>query len=145
MTGGQGAKFQVLDNELCRMVEKWRPEKIAMESPLPPQSQSNTNSALVLYGLRAIVVLRAYGYSIPISSASADLVRSELMGFSRMPGHKPGSIKDAVLAWCRHRKHWKITNHNAADAAMVWAWHQRRLTAPRQLPISPELVHASGQ
>jgi Holliday junction resolvasome RuvABC endonuclease subunit len=136
MIGGQGARFQVLDTELIKMIEKWRPAKIAMESPLPPQSQSDTNAALILYGMRAIVVLLAHGFSIPISSISADLARNDLMGFSRIPGGKKGAIKDAVMAWVKQRKGWKVWNHNAADAAMIWAWHQRQLTKPKQLPLA---------
>jgi Holliday junction resolvasome RuvABC endonuclease subunit len=138
--GGQAPRFQVLDSELCDMIEKWQPTKLAVESPLHVMAHDSTAAAALLYGMRAIVLLRAYGYEIPLSSISADLVRQDLMGFCRIPGGKRGAIKDAVLAWCRHRKHWQISNHNAADAALIWAWHQRQLVRPRQLTISPEMV-----
>jgi Holliday junction resolvasome RuvABC endonuclease subunit len=142
MMGGPAPRFMALDNELCSMIESFKPSRIAIESPLHVMAHDSTAAAEILFGMRAIVLLRGYGYSVPISSVSADLVRQDMMGFNRIPG-KRGAMKQAVVMYCRHKRGIPVQNHNAGDAVLIWLWHQKQLLRPRQLPISPELRHSA--
>jgi hypothetical protein len=133
--GGEGIRYASLENELIHMLDVFKPGQIVMESALPPQAQTNVTSARQAYGMRAIVYCNAYREAVSVSEVSADLVRNELLGFSRAPG-RPDAIKTHVVHFCK-RRGWHVPSHNAGDACLLWEWFRRRLVGPRQGALVP--------
>ena len=124
LQGGEGAKFAAFENELIEAVEAFQPARILAESPLPLAAMNNRASAWQQLGMRAFVRSTAYRHSIPTGEISADMVRMELLGLSRVPGN-PDGIKQHVVLWCR-RKGWRVPDHNAGDACLLWEWAASR-------------------
>lgn len=130
LEGGEGCRFAAFENELIGLLERHEPSHIYAESPLPLAAMNNRASAWQQLGLRAFVRSNGYRYSIPVGELSADLVRTEILGFARAPG-RPDAIKAHVVLWCR-RQGWRVPDHNAGDACLLWAWVARRRNGHRQ-------------
>jgi hypothetical protein len=138
--GGEGMCYVAFENELIDAIDDKRPAQIVLESPLSRMvADSNERTVNLLRGLRAIVRLNAARgwedeqgerHPIAVSEVSADLVRGEILGFSRVPGH-PKAIKQHIVLGCR-RRGWKVPDDNSGDACLLWEWHRRRVAGPRQ-------------
>ena len=137
-TGSIGLKMRRFANSLYGDIERWKPSKVVMESPLPPQSQTDTWTAIKIYGQYCYVheACDRHGIEIP-SAAGADTIRSDLIGRCRWPGGS-SETKKKVVEFVRSFG-VEVRNHNAADAIMVWAWYRLQMLG---LPPKPLFAHA---
>jgi hypothetical protein len=135
LIGGEGMRFAAFENELEAALEELEPLSIVCESPLPLPAVTNRAAVQQQLGMRAFVKAACYRASIECTEVSADLVRMELLGFCRAPG-RPEAIKNHVVAYCR-RKGWKVPDHNAGDACLLWEWKRRRVSG--SVPMQREL------
>jgi len=145
-TGGEGFRLMCLENEVADAIGEHKPEAVVLEAPLrflPVRRdrrtgrlrlESNREAMWQQIGMRAIVRCYCARRSIPVSEVSADLVRNDILGFSRVPGHS-GAIKRHVVQWCRHHG-MRVSDDNQADACMLWCWQRRRLVGPVQRTLA---------
>lgn len=140
-TGGEGLRLMAFENELIEAILLFEPADIVMEAPmrfLPVHRDRHgrmkiDSSRAAMWqqiGLRAMVKMQAVRNCIPVTEVSPDIVRSEILGFSRVPGQR-GAIKFHVIRWCRANG-MPVDDDNDADACMIWEWHRRRIAGPRQ-------------
>lgn len=129
LIGGEGMRFACFENELVDALELYQPETVILEAPIALPAMTNRAAMWQQLGMRAIARAACWRQSIVVSEVSPDIVRSEILGYSRIPGH-PGAIKDHVMGWCR--KHGlRVPDHNAGDAVLIWTWHKRCVTGAR--------------
>lgn len=124
--GGEGARYCAFENELAAAILALQPARMIMEAPLTFQALlgvSNMRTMAQQLTLRGIGYSEAYRASIPISEASSDLVRTEVLGQGRFP---KGTVKQVVMAHC-WAQGWKVDDDNAADAILTWAFLAARL------------------
>ena len=124
LEGGEGCRFASFENELIAAVETFQPSHIYAEAPLPLAAMNNRASAWQQLGMRAFVRSVGYRYAIPVGEISADMVRMELLGMSRVVGN-PAGIKTRAVLWCK-RAGIAVSDHNQADAVLLWEWARRR-------------------
>lgn len=124
--GGEGARFAAFENEMAAAMDRWSPSALVLEAPLPLAALCGVSTLKVVaqqLTLRGIAYAEAWRASIPISEVSSDIVRLAMLGQSRFAKN---TVKIEVVAYCRARG-WKVPDHNAADACLVWAWHCTQL------------------
>jgi Holliday junction resolvasome RuvABC endonuclease subunit len=109
----EGRAFNEYRKWLTGMVTIDRPTHIAFESPMLGGDVPFT-AAYLLIGLAAITEQVAEEYGIDCSQAAVSSVRLFFCGDGR-------AKKDDVGFKCRQLG-WPITNHNAADAAALYAF-----------------------
>ena len=128
----EGARYAALDNELTDAFAALRPSHVIIEAPIALPAMTNRAAMWQQLGMRAIVRAAAWRDSVSVSEVSAEIVRNELLGFSRVPG-KPGAIKFHCIRWCR-RNGIHVTDDHQADAVFLWEWRRRRVSGewPRQ-------------
>jgi hypothetical protein len=125
--GGEGCRFAAFENELTDALAEFRPASLILEAPINLPAMTNRAAMWQQLGLRAIARCNAWRENVPVSEVSADTVRVEVLGLSRVPGH-PDAIKRHVEYWCRRKMGWKVPSHNAGDACVLWEWGRRRHT-----------------
>jgi len=117
-TIGHGVVLAGLADHLGDAFKVHRPSLVVMEAPMPPQAQTSANTARLLLGYCAVVELLCYRWDLQVREAKAQEVRKAVIG--RANGLKKGDI----LGWCRGRG-YRITDHNAADAVVLWHYASR--------------------
>lgn len=125
--GGEGARYAAFENELELAIARWRPGKMVLESSLPLGALAEVSTYKVVaqqLTLRGIAYSEGWRCSIPVTEISAPSVRKEILGQAWWP---KGQIKRVVMAYC-HRRGWRVPDHNAGDACLVWEWHRVRMT-----------------
>jgi hypothetical protein len=137
-TGGEGARYTALANELAEALMLWRPSRLVLEAPLPLPAQTTFRSAAQQFGLRAIAYSEGYRASCVVSEIDCLTVRAEVMGQRRIS--KDIAKREAVL-FCK-RRGIGVNSHHAADAALVWLWLRERLAgvAPCAGPLWRETL-----
>jgi Holliday junction resolvasome RuvABC endonuclease subunit len=132
--GGEGARYAAFENEMAAAMDQLRPSRVMLEAPLSFQALMGVSNFRVMaqqYTLRGIAYAEAWRASCPIGEVSADLVRRELLG----RGHfAKDTVKREVLRWCLARG-WRVPDHNAGDAAMVWQWLVTQLRSDGSGPL----------
>jgi Holliday junction resolvasome RuvABC endonuclease subunit len=140
--GGEGARFAAFENTLAAAIEELQPSRMVCEAPMPLQALIGVSTLKVVsqqLGLRAIAYSEAYRASIPISEVSSDMVRYAILGAARFA---KGKVKIEVVNYCRSRG-WKVPDHNAGDAVLVWLWHKGQLSgSPLAGPLFPDNLNA---
>jgi hypothetical protein len=125
--GGEGAVYCAFSNQLYDTIEANCPSKIVLENPLRPRAiveRTTTENVYRIHAMRGLVWEAGHRTSVPVSGYGADDIRMDLLGRCRWPGgSKEG--KEAVVAYVR-KLGLDVTDHNAADAVMVWLYVQRR-------------------
>jgi Holliday junction resolvasome RuvABC endonuclease subunit len=122
--GGEGARGAYFENTLARMLYDCQPSNLVLEAPLPLPAQTHMKTCEQQLGLRQLAYVEAWRAKVPVSEISALTVRMELMGTARF---RKNEVKAEVMKFIRARG-WMVTDHNAADACMLWLWHMRRMT-----------------
>jgi len=121
--GSIGTKMRRFANMLYADLERWKPTKLVLESPLPPQAQTDTWTAIKIYGQYCYVHEACDRRNIGIpSGASASTIRSDLA----CPIAQGDKQKKLVVGFVRAFG-LDVTNHNTADACMVWIWYRMQL------------------
>lgn len=98
-------------------------ERVVMEAPLPPQSQTHANTARIQYGLAFLVEVFCDRRSIPVREARPDDWRKAVLGRARFGG--TDKAKAACIAWCQGQG-WDPQDDNAADALALWRYATTR-------------------
>jgi Holliday junction resolvasome RuvABC endonuclease subunit len=125
---GDTARILVgFENELEDALVFFKPRLIMAEAPLPPTALSNVNVWRQQLGLAAMAEAAAFRHDIRFAENAASTIRTEVLGTARFP---KGQVKPAVLAYC-DRRGWKVPDHNAADACIVWEYAHRHLYRAR--------------
>lgn len=122
--GGEGARYASFENELGDALEDLAPRYLILEGHLPLPALNNVAAARQQFGLRAGAYSEAYRASCAVSEVDVHTVRREVMGVSRLSSDV---AKREVLQHCRRIRGWKVTNHNAADALLLWKWMADRM------------------
>jgi hypothetical protein len=126
--GGEGARYAAFENELAEAMDEFAPSKMILEAPLSFQALLGVSTGRVMqqqYTLRGIALAEAWRASCAPSEVSSDIVRLELLGQSRFA---KDTVKREVVRYCRQRG-WRVPDHNAGDACMIWAWFQQQMRA----------------
>lgn len=132
--GSVGHRGMAFENELIGnflAVGKGRnkvalPSEIAIERPLPPAGQTDTEVCLLLYGLAFSTYVQAHVASVPVTSIEVRSVRHEVFGLD-LRGVSPKRLKTEVVRLIR-AKGIPAKDHNQADAAAVWLCRKQRKT-----------------
>ena len=91
-----------------------KPERIAVEAPLPAAQQRNQQIARLLMGLADMAQIFCYRRAVPYAEYNAATVRSRVLGDGH--GH---AKKQEIIGWCRTRG-YDVIDDNAADALLLW-------------------------
>ena len=124
---GRGQKGHVLETALDDIIEDRRPVGIFYEAPLAADQQGNTDTAFILIGLAMIVEATADRWRIPVKSRGSGTYRSAVIGRSQLTEEERQvrpklTVKTAIVAPWIASMGWDITDHNAADAAVIFAY-----------------------
>lgn len=108
-----------------------RPDVMAIEEPLPGGKSRNADSTSIAHGLYGIFTGVAKAKGVHVLPAPIGTWRKFFIGRGNLPGAK---AKAECVALCR-RLGWHVPgdDHNAAEAAGIWAW-ACAIEAPRQSP-----------
>lgn len=105
---------------LVKMIKKHEPDVVALEAPLMGSRnravKHNFDTSYILVGLAFMSEAVAASFRLVPKKAHVATVRKNFLGH----GYPPDP-KEAVMARCRLLG-WDVPNHDAADAAAVWAW-----------------------
>jgi Holliday junction resolvasome RuvABC endonuclease subunit len=125
-TGGEGARYAAFENVLAAAMDAWAPGKLVLEAAFSLQALANASNIAVArqqLTLRGIAYAEAWRASVPIVEIDSFTVRSEVLGRGRFAKE---TVKREVVQFCRARG-WKVPDHNAGDACLVWLWLTNRL------------------
>lgn len=127
--GGEGARYAAFENELAAAMDLLAPSHLVLEAPLPLWAQTTMRVTCQQLTLRGIAYAEGWRASCPVSEVSNEIVRSAILGRARYP---KGTVKHEVVRYCRGRG-FKVPDHNAADACLVWLWHTGQLQGVRAI------------
>lgn len=122
-----GASGAALETALDDFIEQHRPSAMGYEAPLAADQQTDATTAFVLIGLAFLVETTAHRWSIPCRAYRSDMVRGAVIGRSKLTDDerqirpKTNIKKAIVLPWVAQQG-WAISEHDAADAAVGWAY-----------------------
>jgi Holliday junction resolvasome RuvABC endonuclease subunit len=119
--GGEGARYASAENEIYAAIVKWQPRHIVIEAHLPLAAMNNVAAMRQAISLRAVARIEAYRASIPVFEIDSQTVRRDVIGQGRF---SKDTAKKEVVGWCR-RQGWKVPDHNAGDACVIWEWYRR--------------------
>lgn len=111
--GRAPARWAALADKLADTLTIMQPRLVVFEAPLPPQAQTRTNIARMLWGLCSTTELICYRRRIACKEQDAPSARKALIGNGRPE-------KDTIVSWCQARGLADLTDHNAADAVVLW-------------------------
>lgn len=129
--GGEGARYAAFENVLAEAMDLWAPAAVVLEAAFSLQALANASNIAVArqqLTLRGFAYSEAWRASATISEIDSFTVRSEVLGRGRFAKE---TVKREVFQYCRGRG-WKVPDHNAGDACLVWLWHTSRLAG---LPV----------
>lgn len=124
--GGEGARYAAFENVLAAAMDAWCPSQVVLEAAFSLQAlaaSSNIAVARQQLTLRGLAYAEAWRAFARISEIDSYTVRSEVLGRGRFAKE---TVKREVIQYCRGRG-WKVPDHNAGDACLVWAWHCDRV------------------
>lgn len=114
---------------LVPAIKAYRPSLIGIEAALPPKVQSSTHSAELLIGMAGVTAKVCHQAGIRFVRRSVSQVRSQVIGRCQRTSDETAAgidVKTAiVLPWIAAQG-WGPMNHNAADAAVGWAFEVGR-------------------
>jgi len=122
--GGEGGRYAAFENTLAAAMLRFRPGKVLLESTLPIQAMNNYAAAAQQFALRGFAYSEAWRASCPIGEIDVRTVRQALLGFNP----SADVAKRQVVLFIRRRMGWRVEDHNAGDACMLWLWHKCQMT-----------------
>jgi crossover junction endodeoxyribonuclease RuvC len=109
-----GRCLAALGNEFADAIWLHQPTQVWVEAPLSLSGQTHANTAMQQFQLDGVVLETCYRWERPVRRAHAGTVRKAVLGRGN------NVSKDDVVAWAVARG-IAVADHNAADAAMLWA------------------------
>jgi hypothetical protein len=124
---GRGAVCAAFEDELDRLLAELRPVRLVYEAPLPANLQGSADTAFILIGLAFATEGCGHRSELLTVSRSSGTFRNAVIGRSRLTDEEKRArpkltVKTAIVAPWIAAQGWKITDHNGADAAVVWAY-----------------------
>jgi hypothetical protein len=122
---GLGCRLVALENELIDAIQLHQPAVIAIEAPMPAGVKGSAETARLLICLAAMADVAAYRAARRFVAHSSQTVRADVCGrCSLTPLERAAGldVKAAIVAPWVTAMGWRITDHNARDAAVVWAY-----------------------
>jgi hypothetical protein len=116
----RGLSFLRFSEWLYEMIGAHDVGLVAYEAPIFGNVPMNKNTGTLLIGLGAMCEMMATSRNVAYFSAHIQTVRAHFVGAGR-----PAKPKEAVMGRCRMLG-WDVPDHNAADAAAVWAYTKAR-------------------
>jgi Holliday junction resolvasome RuvABC endonuclease subunit len=116
-------RFVRCENLVLDLCERFKPDKVVIEAPLPLMAQTTDKVARQQYGLNAAARMGAARAGLRCEEYSADMVRGELLGRTRFP---KGEVKRLVLDWVK-REGYVVNVHDEADAIALWTFYARQM------------------
>lgn len=120
-------------------------ELIAYEQPILSTRKAVSSGEWVIWkgALLAIAEVVAYSRGLPVDNAPVQTWRKHFLGTGR-----PEHPKQATMERCRLLG-WDVPNHDAADAAGLWAWakarHDPRFRYEAATPLFAATIAAAGR
>lgn len=113
-----------------------RPDVLAIEAPLPGGKSKNASATVIALGLYGIFTGIARAKGVRVLPAPIGSWRKFFLGRGNLKGP---AAKAECVALCR-RLGWEVPgdDHNAAEAAGIWAWAcaiETPRAAPRVEPL----------
>jgi len=137
-----GRIFAAFENELLGALDTLQPRLVGMEAPLSANQQTDAFTAELQIGLAAIAECACYRWEKPLMRRSSGTIRSAVIGRARRTDAERQArldVKKAIVEpWCVARG-WTITDHNARDAAVGWAY-EMGIRHARQGHVAPARV-----
>lgn len=124
--GTYAQRFNAFVNVLEDAIRLRKPKLIGIEEMIP-QKHNKHHIARITGGLHALADLVCLWEDVPSKRIHELTLRSAVCGRSRLTTlektirPKVTVKSEIVLPWIQS-KGWEITNHNAADAAVGWAY-----------------------
>lgn len=122
--GSLGRLLASFENELEDAITLHRPGLIMAEAPLPPTARSNAATWRQQLSLAGCAECAAYRHSIPFREQAASTMRTLILGTCRFPA---GNSKAVVMAHM-DKLGWRVADHNAGDACVVWLYAVKKLS-----------------
>lgn len=122
------ARLDHIHRELEKLVERFRPDSIAVEQVFQAY---NVKSAMQLSQVRGVVLLAAARAGLPVSEYSALAVKRSVVGYGRAEKHQVQRMVQRLLALPAPPE-----PEDAADALAVAFCHLREETVRRRLARS---------
>lgn len=124
---GYGAVCASLEDWLDEFIETEQPDLISFEAPLAPDQQGSRESCIYNYGLPFAAQGCAHRFQLPIVSHSLDTLRGAVIGRTRLTDIEKRvrphlTVKTGIIAPWVKSMGWEISEPNARDAAVVWAY-----------------------
>lgn len=126
-TSGYGAVCAAFEDWFDQFLETEKPDEVAYEAPLAPNNQGDREAAVYNFGL----MFAAHGCCwraglIPLSH-SLDTVRGAVIGRTQLTQKEKAvrprpTVKTQIVSPWVKSMGWDISNPDARDAAVVWAY-----------------------
>lgn len=124
---GRGAVCATFEDWLDATLEETRPSRLVYEAPLPPNLHNDAATAFYTYGLALAAEACAFRQGIEVFSHSSQTIRTAVIGRAHLTEvekntrPRPSVKKAIVLPWIIAQG-WNVTEHNACDAIVAWAY-----------------------
>lgn len=133
--GSYGHIFNALCNAVEDLIDRTESTVIGVEDPIPQRGNS-IHTARVTLGWHAIVDMVCEWRGIKPVRKTVSHIRSSVIGRAQRTALEREmriTVKDAVvLPWINRMEWEEISDHNARDAAVLWAY-MVGMRAPRKL------------
>lgn len=126
---------------LHNSIQAFEVEAVAFEAPLMGGKGvvMNANTSRLLIGLAFMVETVAHGSRMQCFEATVQQVRKHFLGHGR-----PSNPKQATIVRCRQFG-WQVRDHNAADAAALWAYAKATLDPSFRLESTTPLFGRAAE
>lgn len=121
------ARYCAFEDRIEEMIEAMAPLRLVLEAPLPLPAHTSLMVTAQQLTLRGLARMAAWRASVARSEIDVGTVRLDILGRRYFPKDQ---VKREVLRFCL-RQGWKVPDHNAGDACLVWLWHVRQCQGVR--------------
>lgn len=119
-----GRRLAAFENELADAIWVHQPKKIGAEAPILG-GKGSTETLRLQISLAGCAHSVAYRWDRPIVERASQTLRSQVIGraFMTEAEQRTGlTVKEAIVRPWIDSRGWNITDHNACDAAVGWAF-----------------------
>ena len=132
------ARYVAFQDRFADMLERMMPGKVVIEAPLPLPAHTTLQTTSQQLTLRSLARMECWRVSVPVFEGDVATVRRDVLGRSYFA---KDTVKREVVRFCLKRG-WKVTDHNAGDACLLWLWYVRDLLGirPAAGPLFAEMA-----
>jgi Holliday junction resolvasome RuvABC endonuclease subunit len=116
------ARYAAFQETVEAMLEAMQPSHLVLEAPLPLPAHNSLMITAQQLTLRGIARMSAWRASVARSEIDVGTVRQDILGRRYFAKDQ---VKREVLRYCL-RRGWRVPDHNAGDACLVWLWYARQ-------------------